>query len=325
MQRTMSTLYLTLPGATLREQDGTLVVTAPKTRETIVEAVPSLLEAVVVVGAAHITHAALAALFAARVPVVWVTRGGDILARAESAPTFAADLRIAQCRAFLDNASRHVLATSFVRAKLHSLEAELEASRAEYACTATHSRLQALDQADTLDQLRGHEGDAAREYFEHWGAAFSAELTFPGRRRRPPTDPVNAMLSFGYTLLCNRLASLLAARGLDPAIGFLHEAQDARPSLALDLMEPFRAPVVDHCVRKLANLRVLRAEHFESVGAAVHFTREGLRIFLSEWENFLDANPRGMDANWRGQFQRQVDSLAMHFREGRPFEPFRAR
>ena len=112
--------------------------------------------------------------------------------------------------------------------------------------------------------LLGLEGAAARAYFGGLAATFVGDIGFAGRERRPPPDPANALLSLGYTLLTNRLAGLVEARGLDPAWGFFHEERPGRPALALDLVEELRHPLVDRFVVRNCNLRVFQARHFEA-------------------------------------------------------------
>jgi CRISP-associated protein Cas1 len=101
-----------------------------------------------------------------------------------------------------------------------------------------------LPDATAIEEIMGHEGMASREYFRAWGGLLG-DWQFTERQRRPPPDPVNAMLSFGYTLLILEAVAALSAAGLDPAVGFLHQARWGRPSLALDIMEEFRPVVVD--------------------------------------------------------------------------------
>src|SRR5207253_135761 len=119
---------------------------------------------------------------------------------------------------------------------------------------------------DDLDRLRGLEGAAAALYFGQFGKLLrTADLTFAGRTRRPPRDPVNACLSFGYALLGSVLETEVLRCGLEPLIGFLHQPAYGRPSLMLDLLEEFR-PLVDALVVRLVNLRQLGPRDFERRG-----------------------------------------------------------
>lgn len=139
-----------------------------------------------------------------------------------------------------------------------------------------------------LDALRGIEGESASVYFGVFDELILNQketFRFNGRSRRPPLDNVNAMLSFGYTLLANDCASALEGVGLDSYVGFMHRDRPGRKSLALDLMEELRAILVDRLVLTLINNRQLRKEHFKtSESGAVEFTVEGRKKFLTVWQ-----------------------------------------
>ena len=166
-------------------------------------------------------------------------------------------------------------------------------------------------------------------YFEALKSAFRGDISFPGRRRRPPPDPANAVLSFGYVLLNNLLAGMLEARGLDPAIGFLHEPRAGRPSLALDLLEELRHPLVDRFVLRNCNLRAFKPELFEPDErrpGGVRLTRQGLKKFFFQWEKFLLRELPEQGAEERitttSLLRRQVDRIAADLRGQAPYEPF---
>jgi CRISP-associated protein Cas1 len=145
-----------------------------------------------------------------------------------------------------------------------------------------------LGEAPNRDILRGHEGDAASTYFGVFDKLILSadpQMRFGARNRRPPTDRVNALLSFAYSLLALDLRSALEAVGLDPYVGFLHVERPGRPSLALDLAEEFRAPFADRLVLSLVNLRQVNAAGF-SVGAAGEVTMDTptRKAFLASYQ-----------------------------------------
>ena len=139
-----------------------------------------------------------------------------------------------------------------------------------------------------LDSLRGIEGESASVYFGVFDELILNQkeaFPFRGRNKRPPLDNVNAMLSFGYTLLANDCANALNGAGLDPYVGFMHRDRPGRKSLALDLMEELRAVMVDRFVLTLINNRQIRKEHFQAAqSGAVEFTPEGRKKFLTAWQ-----------------------------------------
>ena len=175
-----------------------------------------------------------------------------------------------------------------------------------------------------LESLLGYEGTAARTYFSGLRAGFDGGLTFEGRARRPPPDPVNALLSFGYVILANTLASTLEARDLDPYVGFMHQR---RPSLALDLLEELRAAVVDRFVLRMCNRRQLRIEHIEddTERGGVRLTRIGLRTCFREWEAFMDKPLPGIKSASpvESLIRLQVNRLAVHLRSKSEYRSLR--
>ncbi len=139
-----------------------------------------------------------------------------------------------------------------------------------------------------LDSLRGLEGESASVYFGVFDTLILNQkdvFYFHGRNKRPPLDPVNAMLSFGYTLLANECAGALEGVGLDSYVGFIHRDRPGRKSLALDIMEELRAVTVDRFVLTLINNRQIRKEHFQiTESGAVEFTDDGKKKFLTAWQ-----------------------------------------
>jgi len=140
-----------------------------------------------------------------------------------------------------------------------------------------------LAEAGTLATLRGLEGVAARSYFEAYTQAFAPSLGFTGRNRRPPKDPVNAVLSLGYTLLHAELVIACHQQGLDPLIGFYHELDHGRESLASDLMEPLRFRV-DQWTWTLFRERTLAAHHFYGKGEGCFLNKPARALFYQGWE-----------------------------------------
>ncbi|HEX4811525.1 MAG TPA: CRISPR-associated endonuclease Cas1, partial [Nonomuraea sp.] len=139
-----------------------------------------------------------------------------------------------------------------------------------------------------LDEVLGWEGQAARLYFQGLAAMLRTTpdfASFTVRTRRPPTDPVNALLSFLYGLTRTLVHGATEQVGLDPYLGFLHGLRPGKPALALDLMEEFRPIHADRLALNLLNRKQLRAEHFETMpGGAVQLTEDGRRTVLTEWQ-----------------------------------------
>ncbi len=150
------------------------------------------------------------------------------------------------------------------------------------------SGMDRIKMEEDLDSLRGIEGECASLYFSVFDELIlnqKNDFSFQGRSKRPPLDMVNAMLSFGYSLLANDCAAALEGGGLDSYVGFLHRDRPGRKSLALDLMEELRPVMVDRLVLTLINNRQMQKEHFcVSESGAVQFTDAGKKKFLAAWQ-----------------------------------------
>ena len=164
----------------------------------------------------------------------------------------------------------------------------VDAAKLESASQALAGLLPAIGTQTDLDALRGLEGEASVRYFHVFDEMVlnqKADFLFDGRNRRPPTDNMNALLSFAYVLLSNDCASALESVGLDSYVGFMHRDRPGRTSLALDLMEELRAPMADRLCITLVNNRVLQDKHFErQESGAVFLGEDGRKLFLSAWQ-----------------------------------------
>lgn len=146
--------------------------------------------------------------------------------------------------------------------------------------------LRRIQHARSVQETLGIEGDAASNYFGVFNELIRGNgFDFNGRIRRPPTDPVNAMLSFAYTLIAHECTSALQGVGLDPYVGFLHQDRPGRVSLALDLLEEFRAPWADRFVLTMINRQQIRVSDFATeASGAVRLTDEARKAFLIAWQ-----------------------------------------
>jgi len=335
----MPVLYLTEPGATLRLKGESLIVTIEDesgSRKTLAEVEPHRLELVALLGGTHATREALDHCVEHGIGVAWFTGTGRFRARVVPEQARNADLRLRQYAAATDFVARLSCAAEVVQAKLENAASVLVTYQSNHPGVAEVSeairevRARAQDAATPrdVDHLLGVEGAGARAYFEALRVTFRGEIPFTGRAQRPPPDPANALLSFGYTLLGNLIAGRLEARGLDPAIGFFHELRSGRPSLALDLLEELRHPVVDRFVMRIANLRQMGLRHFETDAreGGVRMTREGLRIFFPAWEDHLKQTLRDADREELSPLRlvdRQIERLAADLRGGTRYRAFR--
>ena len=178
--------------------------------------------------------------------------------------------------------------------------------------------------------LDGSEGASAHAYFTLLMGFNKSELAWPGRHKHPAPDPLNALLSLAYTLLMHEMAALIEGTGLDPYLGFLHQVDYGRPSLALDLVEAFRHPVADRLVLTLVNRGVVGAEDFRSPGdrAGVFLTPAAMKRFFAEYERWMleregGGGGAGERRSFRERLKEDVEGLAAALRTGQAFAPYR--
>jgi CRISPR-associated protein Cas1 len=328
----MATLYLTEQGAVLRKTGKRLIV--EKDDQELLEIECFKVDTVCIFGTVHVTTPALTTLLEHGIELAYLTMNGRLKGQLTPPKAKNVLLRVGQYHKCQDGAFALNLARSFVRGKIYNALSLLTRQHRNYpergfeAYRLELTRLLSkVDEAQSLDSLRGLEGTAARTYFAGFSLACRTELAFPGRRRRPPTDPINALLSFGYTLVNAELTSLLDAMGYDPYIGFFHQLDYGRPSLALDLLEEFRVPAVDRLVLNLTNLRVLQQEDFvpaeEGDGLRLH--RQALGKFFRAYEEHLNNaftdKASGETITLRKSFRRQAEALAAHITRDASYAP----
>jgi CRISPR-associated protein Cas1 len=207
----------------------------------------------------------------------------------------------------------------------NAVSAEFDTRRA-----AIQSALEGCASMADIAALDGMEGTAAREYFACIMEFNRSEMKWPGRQKHPAPDPLNALLSLGYTLLMHELTGLLEGAGLDPYVGYLHQPDRGRPSLALDLMEPFRHPMVDHLVLNLVNRAMIveRDFHRAGEGPGLFLKPQPLKKFFGEYERWMLERSRegeGEGPRWRELLKSEVEKLAAAMGGGAPFVPYRWR
>lgn len=257
----MSVLYLMDQGASLHRAGGRLSVR--KSGQEIQWVHASKLQQVAVFGNVQVTSQAIGFLLDLGIDTVFMTRSGRFRGRLAAREGKNILLRRTQFRQLDDPTFELDLARRFIRGKLANCRHHLTRQNRGRRSTEVEKAIQRirlcenrLDDADTLDELRGWEGSAASSYFPALGEHLVPdEFRFRLRSKRPPRDPFNALLSFGYALLLGTVSSAVQTVGLDPYLGALHSAENGKPSLILDLMEEFRPVVVDALATHSVNLR----------------------------------------------------------------------
>lgn len=274
MKHLLNTLFITTQGAWLSREGETIVVRVEQ--ETKLQMPAVALEGIVCIGGAGFTPPLMELCAEKGIGVSFLTEQGRFLGRVQGPVTGNILLRKEQYRRAEDPVKTAALAKSFVLGKVANCRAVLlRAGRetaseencsafakcADYLCRI----IEQVRQADDLEMIRGKEGEAGHAYFSVFDRLIVAQkdgFVFRERSRRPPLDPVNALLSFVYTLLAHDCAGACEAVGLDPQAGFLHADRPGRPGLALDLMEEFRAFFADRLVLTLINRQQIKPNGF---------------------------------------------------------------
>ncbi|KDE46596.1 CRISPR-associated protein Cas1 [Geobacillus sp. CAMR12739] len=232
------------------------------------------------------------------VSVIWYDAYGRFLARATGRTNGNVLLRRAQHQLLEDEKRMLHIASRFVSGKIRNSKSVLQRAmrdypeqraRLEQSVKQLDQSLRNIGKQSTLDELRGVEGYASSVYFEAFASLIRSDedgfFAFTVRSRRPPRDPVNACLSFAYSILTQDCISALEGVGLDPQIGYLHALRPGKPSLGLDLVEEFRPYLADRFVLTLINRRQLDKSDFDMrPGGAVFLNEKGRKTFLAAYQ-----------------------------------------
>lgn len=295
----MATLYLTEQHSLVRREAEYLVVQVPEDREHGVAKrrieVPLIkVDEVVVMGDVTITTAALHSLLDSNVTVSYLSWNGSFKGRLSPRMSKNSLVRLEQHRAHDDSKRTLSLAKAFVRGKLVNMRTVLMRYNRKLGSHDVGEGIDRLKraadrvgEAESIDTLLGLEGAGSAVYFGLLPRLLKQELGFRRRSRRPPTDPVNSALSFGYALLANAVSAAVQSAGLDPYIGYLHSSQYGKPALVLDIMEEFRPVIVDSVVITAVNNRALGPRDFVEEMGAYRLTDTARKDFLHRFEDRL--------------------------------------
>ena len=285
----MPTLYVTEPGSRIEKEYRRVLVTSAD--DEVLLSVPLVhVTDIVLVGSVGVTTQALLSLLEAGVSFSIVSRSGKLLGRLMPPSEGNIFLRRLQYQRAADPSFCLAIAKAIALGKLKNQRAfayrlcrkdpGLPKSNIEKITAAIKN----AEGEQNLDSLRGQEGIGAKAYFRIFRAALNQEWDFEKRSRRPPADPANALLSLGYSLLTQNMMTALEVAGLDPYDGFFHADVYGRPALALDLMEEFRALIVDSVVLTLVNKRILAPDDFIPVEeGGFHLKPRAMKKFLMQY------------------------------------------
>jgi CRISPR-associated protein Cas1 len=280
-------------------------------------------EQVVLMGNPQVTGEALTYALELGMPVHYLSSYGKYLGSALPGYSRNGQLRLAQYAVYHDTQRRLDLVKAIVAAKIQNQYTILYRQKVGENSLKKYKKL--VHEQQTIDQVRGIEGVAAREYFSYWDSSLKEPWSFSGRNRRPPTDPVNSLLSFAYGLLRVQVTAGVHIVGLDPYIGYLHEVHHGQPSMVLDLMEELRALVADSLVFSVLNNRVIQPDDFTETLGAYRLSDDGRKKFLQAFERKMnnDFNHPVFDypCTYRRAVELQARLLSRFLQEGLAYKP----
>ena len=304
-------LHVTVPGARVGIRPGQVVVHVPDGEDVRIRLID--ISHLAVFGSVQVSTQALTKLWAAGVPVLWLSHGGWLQGWAAGQPRKNATLK----RALAKEGLRHLLlARGLVAGKIRNQRVQLRRNCKDKVDPSVLKSLRDVasrcEDACSTGELMGLEGVAGRQYFQWFGTMlnpgeFRDLYCANGRSRRPAPDPVNAALGFAYSLLVKETVVACLAVGLDPYLGVLHADRFGRPSLALDFMEQFRPLVADSVVIAAFNTGELGVQHFKIRGGICALTPVGRRTLIGAFERRMESEITHPTFGYRVSYRRAVD------------------
>jgi CRISPR-associated protein Cas1 len=296
MKKHLNTLYITSDDAYLHKERETFIVEV--NNEKVFQAPIHSIENIVCFGFKPLSPALMAFCAENNVGISYLSENGRFLARVSGAQQGNVLLRKAQY-VIADNEGQSLaIARPIIAAKVSNCRSLLLRHQrnhpddcpdsVESAAAVLGNRLGEIQKATSLDELRGHEGECAAVYFGVLSLLITAQqedFSFSVRSKRPPLDPANAILSFLYAIMANDVRSAVETTGLDPQVGFLHQLRSGRPSLALDIMEEFRAYLGDRIMLNLINLKQVTKKDFEiRESGEVRISDDARKVVISTYQ-----------------------------------------
>lgn len=313
-QESMSTLYVTDQGSFISVKNQQFQVFSQ--RELKIKIPVVRVSYIVIFGCCNISHGAIKMALKRQNSIIYLSQRGWYFGKVESQGMPKVEYLIRQVECSLNPEFIRKQAEAIVRGKLHNsriilmrLNRRRPTEIAEEAIEDIKQLMELLPLAESTDALRGYEGKAAAIYFPALGSLFTGTFTFSKRTKRPPTDPINSLMSLGYAILSQQVSSFVQATGLHVNFGNLHVPRDNNPALALDLMEEFRAPIVDSFVAYLINKNIFTQEDFHSPDEAggVYLYPDKIKIYLKHWEEKLQTEVTHPHTGYKVAYRRCIE------------------
>lgn len=333
----MASVYVTEYGAVIGKRNGRLTVSVR--RQEILSIPFEQVDGIYILGSAILTSQAYVECLSRGICVTFLSKGGHYFGRLISTNHVNTGRQRMQCELYHAPFAL-ILSKTVVSAKIHNQSALLyriaKSAPEDTDMEPARATLRQMEDkaafAKDLDTLLGCEGYAAKAYFQAVSVCMPDPFRFNGRSRRPPLDPFNSMLSFGYTLLLYDVYAMLENRGMTPYFGFYHQDSERHPTLASDLMEEWRAPLVDSLVISLIRRHEIQPYMFEQAeDGGFYMNKDALSVFIIAFQRKLDDNAGylygGQNVSYRDAVTQQVNSLvqAVEARDASIYRPVRIR
>jgi len=323
----MSVIYIREQGTYVRKQGER--VTIEKAGQVAADIPIATVTSLSVFGNVQITAQALHNLLERGIDIAYFTYSGKYLGLTTADSTKNVFLRFAQHECYQDLERRLGIAKTIVRNKIQNQMDVIRKYRFEEFDPSLDLKkmeeiLSSLQSKTTSNEIMGIEGSCSAVYFSVYAHMFRCETRFDKRSRRPPRDPVNVILSLGYTMLTKEVLSALESESFETYLGFLHGIRYGRKSLALDLVEEFRQPVIDRLVLLLFNKRMINEMDFEREGDEIILNDSGFRKFFTSYEKWMrDPVGKTNAKSFRSIIRIQANELKHAIRENREYKPYR--
>lgn len=325
----MSVVYVKEQGANIKKSSKCIQV--DKNGNRLLEIPVANIDNLSVIGNIQISTQAMQLMMENGIDISYFTRYGKYIGHAQAEHSKNIFLRFAQYELYNDMPRRLNMARDIVENKtsnqikmIRSFRWKKESYRWDKEVKQMENNLLELKNKDTINEIMGIEGICSSLYFKAYGKMFDCRFEFNGRNRRPPRDPINALISLGYTFLTKEICSVLDAESFEMYLGFLHGIRYGRKSLALDIVEEFRQPVVDRLILRLLNKRMITEFDFEEDSGKVLLNEEGFQKFCLEFERFVGGRLAEEGApGFRVIMKQQAAHLKNAIRQKEKYVPYR--
>jgi len=326
----LATLYITEQGAKLKKEDKRFVI---EKEDSVIFEIPEFkVDKVFIFGNIQITTQALKFLLTSGIDTSFFTIYGKFIGKLQPVESKNVLLRIKQFEKYNSDEFRVEISKKFVEGKINNIKNFLQKYQRNHPeidfsgeIKEIEENLEELKRKNSVSSIVGLEGRCSAIYFDCFGKMILKNFEFEKRVPRNPKDPVNSLLSFGYSILTSEVFSILQAIGFDPYLGFMHSVEYGRPALALDLMEEFRQVIIDRLVLEIINKEIIKGDGFrEEEEGKIYLNEASIKEYLKQYERRIltEINYEDQTMNYRKLIQHQIRKFEKTILENCEYLPF---